>query len=362
MSNKNIHLLLEVMLDNDQLKKSKIPKEEVQKIFYSKLKEFIQDENSTKFDNLFELNKHFLKEVTNFIGNKKSQKQTPSNKILSKKISSKEPYTAEDIQTQRQTQFEVELEKRKKEFTTSITVKKPEVPVFAENIQEEKMKEIDTLIAETVAQRNYEIQEIHEKNNKKEMSEEWLKSQDTSLKVEKQKLYDKEDRTQLTNKVHKGKQSKTETHSEPVDTTLSKKISWNENKNEVYYIAQKEASKNSHLNDNKITNSKPIVSSEKIIQRQLNELENKVENIYTILNKVLELLQPPIQKEIVILEETSLLQEHIQMVVNEIPILVEEVKALEKEIVSEELIQNVATETRVVEVPTVVEVPSVTSE
>ena len=69
-------------------------------------------------------------------------------------------YKIEDIQSERQKTFESQLNQRKQEFEKYNTPKKPPVPNFADNLDNEKIKNIDELISQTISQRNFDIQPL----------------------------------------------------------------------------------------------------------------------------------------------------------------------------------------------------------
>lgn len=71
----------------------------------------------------------------------------------------RELYTAKDIQTERQTEFEKNMNKKRLEFDSVINIEKPPMPNFSEKM-DTPISEMESLIAETIAQRNFEISQI----------------------------------------------------------------------------------------------------------------------------------------------------------------------------------------------------------
>ena len=67
--------------------------------------------------------------------------------------------TAEEIQNNRKTQFEKELNIKRNEFQGAMTAKTPPIIDFKDK-QDEPIGEMEKLIAETIAQRNFEINQI----------------------------------------------------------------------------------------------------------------------------------------------------------------------------------------------------------
>lgn len=95
-------------------------------------------------------------------------------------------HTAKHIQDDRQQQFERKLTQKKEEFDSAINVKVPPAPNFSDQA-DTPISEMESLIAQAVAQRNYEMEQIHKLNASNPASQQFLSAQDTSLKNEKQR-------------------------------------------------------------------------------------------------------------------------------------------------------------------------------
>jgi len=154
LDSNNISTLWEVIIDNETPTVATINDLRLQ--FIEAVKQF--NENGYHPD-LFQMNKRFL---TQFLSNNKV------NSII--------PITAEEIQQDKKTQFERELNAKQHEFNTSINKIIPPTPKFQDDM-DTPISEMEKLIAETVAQRNFEIEQIQQSVNKN-----WISNQEESTK------------------------------------------------------------------------------------------------------------------------------------------------------------------------------------
>ncbi len=155
-SQDNVQMLWELLLDNLQGPNIQINMQNLQSTFLNNVKMFNERErNNITSANLVSANKHFLKNMVDMIQRQKEQNLT---------------YLAKDIQAQRQNQFDLQLQQKQQEFNNYNIVKKPPIPNFADNIDLENEKlnatNIKQIIDQTVAQRNYDIDNNNNNNNK----------------------------------------------------------------------------------------------------------------------------------------------------------------------------------------------------
>ena len=115
---------------------------------------------------LFELNKKIVTVLVNeWIPMLKTQEQkirspeVPQQKHQQPISESLTLVTAEEIQNNRKTQFEKELNLKRNEFQGAMTAKTPPIIDFKDK-QDEPIGEMEKLIAETIAQRNFEINQM----------------------------------------------------------------------------------------------------------------------------------------------------------------------------------------------------------
>jgi WD40 repeat protein len=97
-------------------------------------------------------------------------------------------YRNEDLKAERLDFFDKQLNQRRQEFESAITLKKPAPPIFEDSKMLDKpISNMEELIAQTMAQRNFDMSNISSPQ-----SSDWLSPVSTSVKVEKQDLDEKE--------------------------------------------------------------------------------------------------------------------------------------------------------------------------
>ena len=97
-------------------------------------------------------------------------------------------YRNEDLKAERLDFFDKQLNQRRQEFESAITLKKPVPPIFEDSKMLDKpISNMEELIAQTMAQRNFDMSNISSPQ-----SSDWLSPVSTSVKVEKQDLDEKE--------------------------------------------------------------------------------------------------------------------------------------------------------------------------
>jgi hypothetical protein len=144
----------------------------------------------------------------------------PAKKIL---------ITQEELQNDRASHFEQELNKKQQEFTSAMAVPVPTTPVFTDNTKDTPLTEMNMIIQRTIAERNLELDKFYKSANKGD-AENWLKSAPTSIKEE--KAIEKAS-VMKTIKIEKNELNisiPTEVLNEPTSSSSSsKQISWGDN-------------------------------------------------------------------------------------------------------------------------------------
>jgi hypothetical protein len=166
-------MLWEVLIDEDTILKDR----RTQEIFANTLPEFYEREKSNKQTTLIGLNKQFISLMLNLLRQPPAQ---VARTIPTKKIS----ITQEELQNDRATHFEQELNKKQQEFTSAMAVPVPTTPVFTDNTKDVPLTEMNMIIQRTIAERNLELDKFYKSANKGD-AENWLKSAPTSIKEEK---------------------------------------------------------------------------------------------------------------------------------------------------------------------------------
>ena len=210
LGRENIQTLWDVLIDEPMIKKiytSSIKVNELATIFETNIKAFFMREKNN-CTSLVELNKKYMLLLINYViklndqnigeHNLSSQQAVNTNtqptsnfkkiKIHHDESTSQPPITYEDIQNQRLSRFEKELNKKQEEFSNAITLPTPPLPDFSDKL-DEPISGIELEIKKIQEQRNYDIELINKSynmNNTNNMNNDnWLTSQETSIKNEK---------------------------------------------------------------------------------------------------------------------------------------------------------------------------------
>ena len=111
--------------------------------------------------------------------------QSPNSSLQSpSSLQSSSSYRNEDLKAERLDFFDKQLNQKRQEFESAITLKKPVPPIFEDSKMLDKpISNMEELIAQTMAQRNFDISNISSPQ-----SSDWLSPVSTSVKVEKQEL------------------------------------------------------------------------------------------------------------------------------------------------------------------------------
>jgi len=174
----NIETLWEVLSESPMV--TKLPsaqQSQMQQQMAQQMRTFFNKEGANKSYDLMTLNKRFLELALRSMSN---PPPTPPAALTTAR------YTSQQIQEARQTQFEQQYNKKKEEFTDAITLRPPPTPTFADK-KDEPISEMEQLIANMVAQRNFEMDEISKRiATSAPTNPAFLKATDTSIKTEKQ--------------------------------------------------------------------------------------------------------------------------------------------------------------------------------
>jgi hypothetical protein len=276
----NIKMLWDVISDEDIFKYLKPDSQErISQMFVNNLRGFYETEK-VKTNNVVDINKKYILLILNYI--KKNFSPVVPNKI---KISYEEPpikelVTYEEIQNDRKSQFDRDLNRAQEEFTNAVTLKVPDVPNFSDNYKEAPITEMDKILKEMTAKRNYEVEQISKRQQSSENdTSNWLKSQETSLKTEKFTPPQPEQNDYKKNKY---------VNSEG-DLTTKKSVSWNknleQNNNIALHIEDNEPDENIFSKFKKVSTASPNINN-----KELNELKEEMKVLHSKLDKIMDLL------------------------------------------------------------------------
>ena len=195
LNNENVKVLWDVVIDEDIIKRqSREFHENILNLFRSNLKGFY-DVESQKTTNLIDMNKKYILLILNYANKQIAQiaqnvkpeyrKIKILDELPQKKVN--ELITYEEIQNDKRSQFEKDLNRRQEDFSNSMALPVPPVPKFSDNLEDGPISEIDKAIKELTSQRNYDVEQISRSNNNNLNSntDNWLKPQETSVKNDK---------------------------------------------------------------------------------------------------------------------------------------------------------------------------------
>jgi hypothetical protein len=186
----NITTLWEVISDEEIFKfLPKASQSKTSQVFLNNIKGFFETER-TKTTKLVDMNKKYIILMLNHI-KQTFVPQMPNKIKISADSPVKELITYEEIQTDRQSQFEKDLTYRQEEFTRAMKPAAPQVPDFADKLEDQPIAEMDKLLKQMTANRNYEVEQINRTyTSDVTQTSNWLKAQETSLKSEKNPVID----------------------------------------------------------------------------------------------------------------------------------------------------------------------------
>ena len=172
LSKENVEMIWDLIADEDIMQnKTEQHMMNFQKTFITDIREFYQREKSPNRD-LMTMNKMFIEKVSMQLSSAPAKEQKEKSVI-----------TAEDIQASRMNEFEKQFAKKQSEFSNAMTLQVPEKPTFTDEM-DKPIGEMEDLIARTLAQRNFDIEQIQQ-NVDREKVKSFLQSQETSIKSEK---------------------------------------------------------------------------------------------------------------------------------------------------------------------------------
>lgn len=177
LSQENTGLLWEVLLENPDVPRT----DTTRTTFATLLPRFYNNAQSVPgaTTNLIELNKRFISTILESVA-----AQVNPKPVVQKNLA----ITHDEIQNERNAEFERKYEKAQQEFSNSMKVNAPETPSFSDNMKDEPISDMSSTIEKIIAERNLEMNTIQtSQSSKKEQAEKWLSGQDTSIASEQAK-------------------------------------------------------------------------------------------------------------------------------------------------------------------------------
>ena len=166
----NVYLIWELLSEQNIIKKQPNQiKEQISNYVVNEIHHFYnkisKEHNSKNNLTLIYLNKEYIKYIILYV---KNNYPNPINKI---KIH-EENVTFKDIQEQKELEFNTKFNELQNDFTNMITIKKPEMPQFEDNITDKPVSanDMEERIKEMTMKRNYDLQTFETSNEKKSVS------------------------------------------------------------------------------------------------------------------------------------------------------------------------------------------------
>jgi len=289
----NVAMLWEVISDEENFKfLTRDVQAKVYQLFLNNIQGFFDNEKM-KTNSLVDINKKYILIILNYI--KKNFNIQP-NKITIYQDPVKESITYEEIQNDRRSKFDRDFNRRQEEFEDAMTIKAPPVPEFADKETDRPIKEMDKILKEMQAQRNYEIEQINRNQNSTTQVDNWLKPQETSLKTEK---FTPVEQSQTYSRFKFLNQEEPELVKDKKNVSFSNiqeiqtfKVEDEEDDN-IFSKLKKVSENKKEENRENITLQihKPTVFENKFMDEdRIAKLEREVRNINTKMDKILELL------------------------------------------------------------------------
>jgi len=152
LSNENINLIWKVVSQTNKISREQLI---ISMNDYNRINNI---NSSLTKDQLINVNKSYISTL------KKNLSINPVsvNPVSVENIIITQPYTFEDIQNKKREQFNEELSKKQKEFSSFNQISVPPPLKFNEDI-DKPISEMEELIAKTIAERTLDIENIHKK-------------------------------------------------------------------------------------------------------------------------------------------------------------------------------------------------------
>ena len=293
---KNVNMLWEVLLDELKINQQNTSLvSNIRSVFENNISLFLSRANPNS--GLMNLNKIFLSQIVTAVNRlfPNINQQQQSTKLIS--ISDEvinEPYKVEDIHSARQSEFELQVNQRRSEFDNLVTHKKPKELDFSDKAEISKIKEMEALIAETIAKRNFEIDQINMNTNPNPnpngvSSDEWLKPNNTSIRADKQQPIVSDNSQRKHKYVNVSEQEPPLFLTRSDSTSSLKKVSFNEGNNVTMTIEEySEPDFKDTINIptnifNKLKKVDPNLNPEPNVQSQINDMNKKIDTLFQMM-------------------------------------------------------------------------------
>jgi hypothetical protein len=195
----NVKVLWEILVEEGVISSNQKHSNKIREIFENNMVDFYNSERS-KTTSLIEMDKKYIAAMIQFLKNpnnnpSNNQQNNPPNNPSNnpypqyKKIKIEEeikhPITFEEIQNEKRSKFETQLQEKQKEFTNALLTPVPPTPNFKDNAVYEAppISELENEIKRMQEQRKYDLANIQ--YNEEHAKKEWLKAMDTNINISK---------------------------------------------------------------------------------------------------------------------------------------------------------------------------------
>ena len=312
LNKENVNTLWDVISDEDIFKSlHRDAQSQILNVFSTNIKGFFENEK-TKTNNLIDINKKYIMLILNYIKTTFSQQKHSKIKIL-EEAPIKELITYEEIQNDRKSQFEKDLGRLQEEFTNSMTLPVPEVPTFTDKYVDTPISEMDKMIKEMTAKRNYEVEQINRNYQDANNATKWLQPQETSIKTDKFAPQKQPEEFMQTNSRVKYLNTLDLTNNNNEITSVDspkKNVTWGKN-DEIVSNVDSDYTANTDRNTNTDTNTNTYVEenifkklkrvgnndniklelNENITENRITKIEGELTNLHKKMDFIIDLLK-----------------------------------------------------------------------
>lgn len=286
LKKENVDTLWDVIIDEDIFKfLSREIQGQIFEVFLDNIKGFFEVERNNT-NKLMDMNKKYILLILTHI-RKKYPNQIHNKIKIYDEPPVKEAITYEEIHNEKKSQFEKDLQKRQEDFTNAMALPVPEVPEFSDKFKDSPISEMDKMIKEITAKRNYDVEQINRLNQISiENADNWLKPQETSVKSEKLVPNKKSNNLSQTLSSSQENNRKLKYLTNIDDKQKEKNVTWGQN--QEYNIT--------NLNDD-------VEDTDNNIFRKLKKVPSNLENIVLTMDETNTEIQIPVEERLLQIEK-----------------------------------------------------------
>jgi hypothetical protein len=160
LSEQNVVMLLDIIMDGDILKNQ--PVEVVnatEGVFYNNIHGFYKNSIKDSYS-LIDLNKQYIMLILKYVESNFVRNDMIRNDTIRNDKPRQQRVTFEDIQNEKRSQFDKDLNAKQTEFTSAMTRPVPPIPKFSDTNTDEPLNEMELAIKQMTEQRKYDMEQI----------------------------------------------------------------------------------------------------------------------------------------------------------------------------------------------------------